>query len=237
MVKHIKQAALLLCISLLSNHFIPAHAQDQERGDFESRKVLYGFHSGFTVNGVDLYYTQGGKAYALKEGDHSFYAPGTRVSVIGDFRLGKHFRLRAMPGVSVFGSTWSTWEPTGSSVPTPITEYQILGVCGELPVEVKWIPFRWGDRQIYLASGLSYSFDFTSLAKDLDEGIIQRLNAHDLRYICGLGYEFDTRYFRLGIELKADWFSLLPTHTGGSLSNDFYFKNGPSFSLGFIVEA
>lgn len=235
MVKHIKQAALLLSISLLSILSIPAHAQDQEHGDFESRKVLFGLHSGFTANGVDLYYTQGGKAYALKEGNHSFFEAGVRVSVIGDFRLGNHFRLRAMPGVSVFGSTW---EPRGLSVPTsPTTEYQVLGVCGELPVEVKWIPFRWGDRQIYLASGLSYSFDFTSLGKDLEEGIIQRLNAHDLRYICGLGYEFDTRYFRLGIELKVDCFSLLPTNTGGSHPNDFYFKNGPSFGFGFIVEA
>ena len=45
MVKHIKQAALLLSISLLSILSIPAHAQDQEHGDFESRKVLFGLHS------------------------------------------------------------------------------------------------------------------------------------------------------------------------------------------------
>ena len=45
MVKHIKQAALLLSISLLSILSIPAHAQDQEHGDFESRKVLFSLHS------------------------------------------------------------------------------------------------------------------------------------------------------------------------------------------------
>jgi len=238
MVKHIKKAALLLSVSLLSILSLPAQAQEQECGGFENKKVLYGLHWGFTENWVDLYHTQGGEAYALKEGNHSFYALGTRVSVIGDFRMGNRFRLRVMPGVTLLGSTWSTWEPTGLSVPTsPITDYKVISVCGELPVEVKWIPFRWGDRQFYLASGLSYSFDFTSLNKDIDEGTIQRLNAHDLRYICGMGYEFDTRYFRLGVELKVDCFSLLPANTSGSHSNAFYFNNGPSFSIGFNIEA
>jgi len=46
MVKHIKQAALLLSISLLSILSIPAHAQDQEHGDFESRKDLFYFKNG-----------------------------------------------------------------------------------------------------------------------------------------------------------------------------------------------
>jgi hypothetical protein len=231
MVKHIKPAALLLCISLLSLHFVPAHAQE----GFDNRKALYGLHLGFTENRVDIYHTQGGEAYALKEGNHSFYAPGTRISVIWDFRMGDHFRLRAMPGVSLIGRTWV---PDNISIPTsPSVEYKVKNVCGELPIDVKWIPFRWGNRQLYLASGLSYSFDFTSFNKDLDEGTIQRLNTHDLRFICGIGYEFDTRYFRLGIELKVDCFSLLPTNTGGSHPNDFYFKNGPSFGFGFIVEA
>ncbi len=231
MVKHIKPAALLLCISLLSLHFVPVHAQE----GFNNKKVLFGLHWGLTGNRVDLYHAQGGEAHALEEGNHSFFAPGTRVSAIGDFRMGDRFRLRAMPGVTLFSRTW---EPSGLSFPvSSSTDYKVMSVCGELPVEVKWIPFRWGDRQIYLASGLSYSFDFTSLRKDNDEGIIQRLNAHDLRYICGLGYEFDTRYFRLGIELKVDCFSLLPTNTGGSRSNTFYFDNGPSFSLSFNIEA
>ncbi len=235
MVKHIKKAALLLCISLLSILSQSIHAQEQELGGFNNKKVLYGLHWGFTENWVDLYYTQGGEAYALKEGNHSFYESGIRVSVIGDFRMGDHFRLRAMPGVSVFSCTW---EPSSLSFPTSsTTDYNVVNVCGEMTVDVKWIPFRWGDRQLYLTSGLSYNFDFTSLNKDLDEGTIQRLNAHDLRYICGVGYEFDTRYFRLGIEMKADCFSLLPTNTSGSRSNTFYFHSGPSFSIGFNIEA
>lgn len=231
MVKHIKPAALLLCISLLSLHFVPAHAQE----GFDNRKALYGLHLCFTENRVDIYHTQGGEAYALKEGNHSFYAPGTRISVIWDFRMGDHFRLRAMPGVSLIGRTWV---PDNISIPTsPSVEYKVKNVCGELPIDVKWIPFRWGNRQLYLASGLSYSFDFTSFNKDLDEGTIQRLNAHDLRYICGVGYEFDTRYVRLGIEMKATFGLPSSDIIIGTRPETFYYHNGPTFSFGFNIEA
>jgi len=236
MVKHINQAALLLCISLLSILSLPAHAQEQEHGGFESKKVLYGLHWGFTENWVDLYYSDiECHAHALEQGNHSFYASGLRVSVIGDFRMGNHFRLRAMPGVSVFGRSW---EPTGLSIPTSSTiDYNVINVCGELPVDVKWIPFRWGDRQLYLASGLSYSFDFTSLSKYLDEGAIRRLNAHDLRYTCGVGYEFDTRLLRLGVELKATFGLPSPSVISGTRPDTFYYHTGPSFSFGFNIEA
>ena len=230
MVKHIKRAALLLCISLLSLHFVPAHAQD----GFNNKKVLYGLHWGFTENWVDLYYSDiEGFAHPLDQGNHSFFAPGTRLNVMYDVRLGNYFRLRVMPGVSLTGRNW---EPSGLSIPTSsTTDYKVISVCGELPVDVKFYPFRWD--QLYLTSGLIYSFDFTSLDKDLDEGTIQRLNAHDLRYICGVGYEFDTRYVRLGIELKATFGLPSSDIIIGTRTETFYYHSGPTFGFGFIVEA
>ena len=230
MVKHIKRAALLLCISLLSLHFVPAHAQE----GFSNKKVLYGLHWGFTENWVDLYYSDiEGFAHPLDQGNHSFFAPGTRLNVMYDVRLGNYFRLRVMPGVSLTGRNW---EPSGLSIPTSsTTDYKVISVCGELPVDVKFYPFRWD--QLYLTSGLSYSFDFTSLNKDLDEGTIQRLNAHDLRYICGVGYEFDTRYVRLGIELKATFGLPSSDIIIGTRPETFYYHSGPSFSFGFNIEA
>ena len=230
MVKHIKRVALLLCISLLSLHFVPAHAQE----GFSNKKVLYGLHWGFTENWVDLYYSDiEGFAHPLDQGNHSFFAPGTRINVMYDVRLGNYFRLRVMPGVSLTGRNW---EPSGLSIPTSsTTDYKVISVCGELPVDVKFYPFRWD--QLYLTSGLSYSFDFTSLNKDLDEGTIQRLNAHDLRYICGVGYEFDTRYVRLGIELKATFGLPSSDIIIGTRPETFYYYSGPTFGFGFIVEA
>ena len=236
MVKHINQTALLLCVSLFSFLATPTHAQEHDGLSLDNRKVLYGLHWGLTENQLSIYYSDfESVSHPLEQGNHSFYAPGTRLNVMYDIRLGNCFRLRVMPGVSLYGRIW---EPGDITVPTsPSVEYKVSGVFGELPVDVKFQPFRWGAQQLYLTSGLSYSFDFSSLNKDIDEGAIRRLNAHDLRYTCGLGFAFDTRCLRLGVELKAAFGLPSPDIISGTRPNAFYHHSGPSFGLGFIIEA
>lgn len=225
----------MLCILqlvLLIN--LPVHAQEHEHRGFNNRKVLYGLHEGFTLNWVDLYYSDvEGFAHPLVQGNHSFFALGIRFNVMWDVRLGNYFRLRVMPGLSL---TERTWEPDGISVPTSSSvEYKVRNVCGELPVDIKFYPFRWD--QLYLTSGLGYSFDFGTLNKDIDEGTVQRLNAHDFRYTCGVGYDFDSRYIRLGVELKASFGLPSSDIIGYKRPDTFYFHGGPSISIGLKFEA
>lgn len=236
MAKHIKQAALLLGISLMSLVAVPAHAQEQGGGNMDGKKVLYGLHWGFTENQVRIYYSDvKGIAHPLGEGNRSFYAPGTRINVMYDLRLGRYFRLRVMPGVLLYGRIW---EPGEMHIPTsPSVEYKVESVCGELPVDVKFQPFRWGDRQLYFTSGLNYGFDFSSLNKEIGEGTVQRLNTHSVHYTCGVGYGFDTRYLRLGVELKATFGLPAPDIFNGTRPSTFYHHAGPTFGLGFIIEA
>lgn len=236
MVKHINRAALLLCISFLSIFSATSHAQELEGGGLENKKVHYGIHWGFVGNLVDIYYSDiNGVARPLEQGNHSFYAPGTRINVMYDIRLGRCFSLRAMPGLLVYGLIW---EPGDIAVPvSPSVEYKVKSVGCELPVDVKFHPFRWDNQQLYLSSGLSYGFDFSSLNKEIDEGSIQRLNAHDLRYTCGVGYNFATKYLRLGVELKATFGLSSPNNVDGKLPNTFYHHSGPTFGFGFTIVA
>jgi len=243
MVKQIKKAAMLLCIFLLSFLSVPTHAQNQGQGDSDNHKLLYGLHLGFTENRVDLYHTQGGEVHALEEGNHSFYAPGFRIAVLTDIQLVHYLSLRVMPGVSLFGRNWEPGDITVLSTdrhpcqPLPSVSYKVESVLGELPVDIKFHPFRMGKWQPYLCSGLSYSYDFTALRKDSGNGSIQRLNAHDLRYTCGMGLDYDTRFIKVGVELKAG-FGLLPLGTDGiGYTNAFYFHSGPTVSLGLNFEA
>jgi hypothetical protein len=109
-------------------------------------------------------------------------------------------------------------------------------VRGEVPVDVKFHPYRWGKVEPYLTSGLGYGYDFASLRED-SHNYIKPLNAHDLRYTCGLGVDWYTRLVRVGVELKAG-FDLLPPNTDGSgLSRHAYFHAGPTFSIGINIEA
>jgi hypothetical protein len=161
--------------------------------------------------------SQGGRAHT--DGSHS-HAAGFRLAVIGEARLGRCFSLRVMPGISYFSACRSRLE----------------SVRAELPLDVKFHPVRMGKLEPYLASGLSYGYDFATLRDDATI-IINPLNAHDLRYTCGLGVDWYTRLVRVGVELKAG-FDLLPPNTDGSgLSRHAYFHAGPTFSIGINIEA
>ena len=208
----------LLCIVLSA----PAYSQSQEQGGLDNRKFLYGIHLGFTDNQFDLYSTNGGLIASQDgtlhtDGSH-YHARGFRLAVIGEARLGRCFSLRVMPGVSLFKAL--KWE----------------SVRGELPVDVKFHPYRWGKVEPYLTSGLGYGYDFASTREDRPHSFMP-LNAHDLRYTCGLGVDWYTRLVRVGFELKAG-FNLLPPNTNGVNNNSLsYFHCGPSFTLGLNIEA
>ena len=227
-----KSIVMLSLMSLLAG---AAHAQNQDSATVGKHKVLYGLQVGVTINTVDLYNTSGGVAHALEKGNHTIHVPGFRFAVIGEIPLNRNFSLRAMPGVSLFKSNW---EPGNVSVPTsPSTDYKVESVCGELPVDVKFIAIRWGHLEPYLVSGLSYRFDFASLRNDSDAGSIQSLNAHDISFSFGCGLDWYTRYLKLGVEFKAS-LGLLPPHTsGGDHTNPFYFHNSNSFYIGLNIEA
>ena len=200
----------------------------------DNRKAAFGVSLGFTENRVDLYYTPSGVAYPLEQGNYSFYARGFRLADVVEFYLDRRFSLRAMPGISLFGSSW---EPGAIAVPVPpLVDYRVESVLGELPIDVKYHPFRVGSVQPYVTSGLSYGFDFTSLRRNSGNESIMRLNPNDLRFTCGLGFDCYTRYLKVGVEMKAG-FGLLSPNTSGSFSNDFYFHSGPAFSFGINIQA
>ena len=211
----------IVMISLLSLLAGASHAQNQDNGTYENRKFLYGIHLGLTENKFDLYSTNGGLIASQDgtlhtDGSH-YHARGFRFAVIGEARLGRCFSLRVMPGVSLFRAL------------------KLESVRGEVPVDVKFHPYRWGKVEPYLTSGLGYGYDCASTRED-SHNYIKPLNAHDLRYTCGLGVDWYTRLVRVGLELKAG-FGLLPPNTSGINSNSLsYFHNGATFCLGLIIE-
>ena len=224
----------MLCVLQWVFLSTPATAQERDSAKVGNHKVLYGLQVGFTLNTVDLYGATGGVARALKEGNHTIYAPGYHIATIGEVKLGRHFSLRAMPGVSLFKRDW---EPTGMMLPAYLQadKYKMESVCGELPVDVK-AAARLGNWEPYLTAGLSYRFDFASRRGDSDKDVIQPLNAHDLRFSFGFGVDWYTRYLKMGFEFKAGY-GILPPHTEvGNHADPFFFHNGRSISIGVNIE-
>ena len=148
MKKVLFRGIAMLCVLQLLFFAGTAHSQERDSVTVGNHKFLYGIHLGYTENMFDFYSTnggliasQGGRAHT--DGSHS-HAAGFRLAVIGEARLGRCFSLRVMPGISYFSAC-------GSS---------LKSVRAELPLDVKFHPVRMGKLEPYLASGLSYGYDF-----------------------------------------------------------------------------
>lgn len=208
---------------------LPTPVRSQESKGLDDRRSLFGLHLGFGESKTDIYHVENGEVLALDQGNHSFYSPNFRLAVIYDLRLNRCLSLRVMPGVKLLDYQWKP----GIAVVNRPSIYKLESVCGELPVDIKLHPFRKGNFEPFVLGGIVYGFDFTSLRNDI-EGVSQ-MNAHDFRCNFGIGVDCYTPILKLGVELKAGFGIIQPNTT--SNDNPFYFKNGPTFSLGVSIEA
>ena len=229
------KAIAMLFVLPLSAFAVPANAQNSKGRDWDNSKLLYGVHASFIANDVDIYYTT-----STSLNDNSFYAPGFRIAVIGEYQLSNCFSLRTMPGVSIFNIRWEP-DNDAASIATS-NSYKVESVLAEVPVDIKihpfriskLEPFRTSNWQPYIAAGLAYYFDFASLRKDRGDDNIRQLNTHDLRYIGSMGVDWYTPYCKIGFEIKTSYGLIL--HSISDYNSPF-FHSATVFSLGINIEA
>lgn len=218
---------VMLCVLMVSLQAMPARSQEQEPAGADSHQTRYGICLGFTESRIDPCPPSSGWTGGLIPS--SAYAHGLRIATILDFRLGRCFSLRVMPGVTTINHSF---EPASISNYAP-QNYKVESVCGEMPIDVKFHPFRMGRFEPYFSSGLCYGFNFASLRSDISDANLARTNPDYLRFTCGLGVDCDARYLRIGLDLKAG-FGLLPTTLGNA--NTLQYKTSPTFCIGLTFE-
>lgn len=231
--RHVRQSGLVFLLVFLFA-FLSVQVYAQEGTDIGSKKVLWGVHAGASINKVDIYYVQSGSAHALKQGNHSFNVPGFDLAVFADVRLARSLRLRVMPGMTLFERKW---EPGNISLVLPFQPngLKMESVCLNLPVDVKFSPFRLGAFSPYLSGGLGFSFDVSSLHANSEK--ILRLNASDLRCLLGLGIDYHTSGLEIGVECKAGFDLFAPSTSATNLSNGYYFQNRSMLVVGINIGA
>lgn len=174
--------------------------------DFDSRLMHYGIQVGYSQSKFDLGYIEDEEIREKLLGVRSYYTAGFHIAVIADLRLGGYFNLRSLPGILLLTRNINyLWEKNYLEQ-TPLLENSrsVESVYGEIPLEIKFRSWRYGNFRPYVTAGGSYAFDFSSLRKNKNnnkESII-RLEANNFCYSMGVGADFFLRYVKFAIDIK-----------------------------------
>ena len=230
-------ALVMLCL--------PCAMQGQTRaaflGSFDNRLLHWGIQVGYTQSKFDLRFSENDTLRQTIQGVTSYYSPGFHINVIGDLRLNDNLNLRLLPGITLISRDMAySWSEAYTSTHWKYDlRRTVESVYGEIPIELKFRAKRYTNFRPYLTAGACWGFDFASLRKNKnnnDESII-RLNAIDLRYTAGVGFDFFLRYVKFAIELKMA-FGLIDLKV---MDDDYYTQSTNSllsrtFMLSFTFE-
>lgn len=170
---------------------------------FDDRPVHFGFTIG--VNTMD-FLVKPTQFHKRDYGDSLIadvvtLQPGFHVSAISDFRLNEYFHLRILPGLS-FGERILKFSNMGSDQ-TQNHEMKIESSFVEIPVLMRYKAKRIVNFNPYIITGFNFRYDISSHKGFSDEReVYVRLNAFDIAYEAGLGFDFYMPYFKLALELK-----------------------------------
>lgn len=217
-----------MCLMHLLLPAMPAYSQEETGSDLKQEKVKMGIYYGMSNSRIDLYYTSG----SVGECRESLRSLGHHYGSTYAFQLNRSLELKVNLGV---GKLTHTWTPGYVETPVVLDKYNIKSYFLELPVEVTFHPFRTGNLQPYLATGLAYRLDYASFTNNIDPAVIRQLNTNNVNYTCGLGLDWLMGKLRVGIELNAG-FPIFSAGTGLGFDPDaIHFVEGPAFGICFNI--
>lgn len=197
--------AFLLLVMLLSGG-CQLKAQIGNLAYFDNRLMHYGIQVGYSQSKFDLELNRDPEVRNVAYGVRSYYTAGFHISIVGDLRLGNYLNFRLLPGILLLtrGLNFS-WDSLYEAQ-NPLLERtrSVESVYGQIPFEIKFRAWRVHNFRPYLTVGGCYGFDFASLRKNKNnnnESII-RLEANDLSYTMGVGFDVFLTYVKFAIEFK-----------------------------------
>ena len=174
---------------------------------------------------------------------------GFTVGIVGNLRLAKYFDLRFIPSLS-FGERkiiYSIVSLQEDPIEGTINEVNKIisstthSTFVEFPLHVKYRSKRSHNTAAYLLAGANYKIDMASQKKKYDETNGKpktlNINRHDLAAELGVGFDFYTGYFKLGVELKMSYGLLNVTKDENFMfTNSFENLRNKAFQLSFTFE-
>lgn len=131
--------------------------------------------------------------------------PGFNINIVSSLKMGKHFNLRFLPGIS-FGQRdiyYYKTDSTGGISRSTDRSQKIESSFLEFPLVVKYRSERVNNFRPYLLGGINYRMDLSAKKEyNPDKNVWVRLKQNDLYFETGFGIDFFLKYFKFSPEIK-----------------------------------
>jgi len=203
----------ILTLIILLIHFDSFSQKQKPKNDssYDEKKIHFGFSLG--LNLMDFNITP---SMAPLGSDTSRYLnpevntlnPGINIQIVTNFRPGRYFDFRFLPGVSfgqrnvkfytiLKGSDGHTFEEIYNE------RQRIESSYLEFPFLIKYKGERLNNVKPYIIGGINFRYDLAGKKEyDDEKPIYLRLKRADLYYEFGAGLDFYLPYFKFSVELK-----------------------------------
>ena len=163
------------------------------------------FHFGFSLgmNYTDI-------AVKLKENIQSLDsvyvvepkgAVGFNLGIVSDMRLGEHFNVRFIPGISFVGRSMEYTLYERDTVPI-VYDKPVNSVYLEVPLYFKFRSRRINNWRVYIIGGGKFLYDMATKEEVQTDEVILKMKREDYTWDLGVGVDFYLEYFKLSTEVR-----------------------------------
>ncbi|HJX71502.1 MAG TPA: porin family protein, partial [Bacteroidales bacterium] len=193
--------SLLVSFSLMAQK--PKVKNDPNHDD---RPVHFGFSIGLNTMDFNIRQSRLGLDTMVLT-DVVSLRPGFQVHAISNFKLGKYFDFRILPGISFGGEREITYfNLNGGNTIQSDDVVRIESNFLELPVLIKYKAKRINNFRPFIIGGTTMRFDLAATKKtwgtSQKNNSLVLLNVFDGYYDIGFGVDFYLEYFKFTVELK-----------------------------------
>ena len=128
-------------------------------------------------------------------------ALGFNLGIVSDMRLGEHFNLRFIPGISFAGRTMEYTLYERDTLPV-FYEKTVNSVYLEVPLYFKFRSRRINNWRVYIIGGGKFQYDMATKEEVESDEVVLKLKKEDYTWDLGVGIDFYLEYFKLSTEVK-----------------------------------
>jgi hypothetical protein len=128
-------------------------------------------------------------------------AMGFNLGIVSDLRMGEHFNLRFIPGISFVGRSMEYTLYQLDTVPV-VYDKVVNSVYLEVPLYFKFRSRRINNWRVYIIGGGKFLYDMATKEDVQSEEVILKMKREDYTWDLGVGVDFYLEYFKLSTEVK-----------------------------------